>query len=149
MNLSVSDYNRLIISIILIFLVFALLQLYLYSAYGDEKYLTASGGQYFRTERSKQCEGIDVSEMIVSQRVIGRSMLPTMDSQSKLLIVSYNTHRPLVEGDIVMVKDKYTHRITGVYKDYVMTKGDNNLIEDSDKSYYGSIDYIVCGVLRV
>lgn len=149
MILTISDYNRLLISIIFIFLVFASLQVYLYSAYGDEKYLTQASGQYYRTEKSHQCEGIDVKEMLISQKVTGRSMLPTMDTHSTLLLVAYNTHRPLVEGDIVMVKNKYTHRVTGVYKNYIRTKGDNNMVEDNNNTYFDEIEYIICGVLRI
>jgi hypothetical protein len=47
-----------------------------------------------------------------------------------------------------VIKDGgYAHRVIGVYNDYVVTKGDNNLYSD-DRLYYRDIKAVVCGVLR-
>jgi hypothetical protein len=103
--------------------------------------------QNFRIEKSVQCENISLIEMIVTPYTIGASMLPTLSADSRLLIIEYNESRKLVEGDIIS-GDKTTHRIIGVYDDYVVTKGDNNIDIDSDFTNKTAIEYVVCGVMR-
>jgi signal peptidase I len=64
--------------------------------------------------------------------VTGLSMNPTMYQGNVVCFESY-TNQKLMYGQIVEIKNEthnFVHRIIGVYDDYVVTKGDNNIKTD-------------------
>jgi hypothetical protein len=102
---------------------------------------------YYAHEKSQQCKGQTIKNMIETIGPQGNSMLPAIDHTNKLLVVQYKQSTPLVAGDIVFVNNRFTHRIVVVYDEYVITKGDNN--EEADEIVYKEeITHVVCGIMR-
>jgi hypothetical protein len=112
----------------------------------DTPIVVQTTSTFYESRKSIQCEGKSISEMQESS-TLGRSMLPSINSQETILWIKYNKTLPIVPGDIVNA-DETLHRVTGVYKDYFLMKGDNNYIEDAKRYTYENITYVVCGTLK-
>jgi hypothetical protein len=105
---------------------------------------------YYSLSKSEQCAGVRVADM-ADLGFVGMSMLPSIDPSSRGLTVPFDENKRLVPGDVVVFENNgsivFAHRVVGVYSDYVVTKGDNNRVEDA-RVNLSSITRVVCGVLR-
>lgn len=80
-------------------------------------------------------------------RTTGLSMQPTIFTGNKAIEVEY-TNQILREGQIITFKNGNSstiHRIKGIYKEYILTQGDNNQVHE--KVFYDDIENVVIGVL--
>lgn len=102
---------------------------------------------YYSVMPSEQCKGHTLSDMEERLPSTGVSMLPSMDSTTYPYVVKYNSSRAIVPGDIV-VSTNFTHRVLGVYTDYLVTKGDNNQYYDYPYINESNVAYIVCALVK-
>lgn len=81
-------------------------------------------------------------------RTTGSSMQPTYFTDNMVITRIYNGEK-LREGQIVVYKDdnndKVSHRIKGIYPDYILLQGDNNRY--AEKITRTQIERVVVGVL--
>lgn len=89
-----------------------------------------------------------VIKNVSANKITGFSMRPTIFTGNTLLLVTYDNQK-LKEGEIIIFENEenisVTHRIKGIYADYLYTQGDNN--QAHEKINYSQIKYIVVGVL--
>ena len=99
---------------------------------------------------SQVMQGIEINKCIW-QKVKGTgSMMPTISTTSTLCKIKYS-NQSLNVGDIIIFKipdsnSTVVHRIIG-FNDYIITKGDNNEVNDKYNTTYSNITYIVGGIL--
>ena len=82
---------------------------------------------------SKARRQVTINNIDFCNSVTGLSMAPTLFQGNTVCYTEYKTNIKLSPGMIVLVDSdtkRYVHRIIAVYKDYVITQGDNNPTDD-------------------
>lgn len=103
--------------------------------------------QHYTTDNQDYCiNKFKNDNNIVIRNINGISMQPTLYQDMK--IVCDSSIEEYEEGMIISYKNdnqNITHRIKGVYSNYIITQGDDNLYEDN-KVNYSQVNCVVIGV---
>jgi len=137
------DIQRILYLFLMFIGILSLLVLALYLNSSKENYIQASH-QDTDYKLDKATRTITIKDVDKVYKATGMSMQPTMFSGNIMLAQLY-TNQTLKEG-MIIVTTNYTHRIRGIYPDYVLTQGDNNGAYDN-KVKYSDIKAIVLGVI--
>lgn len=105
--------------------------------------------EWIEHQRSIQCNGFKI-EGSKTYTIQGMSMKPTLWPGYTVYTKKYDNNLPIMEGEVVVVTNpegtSITHRIVGIYPDYIVLQGDNNDEPDDTKYSLNSIQNIVCAV---